>query len=76
MAVDALDHLTLLYAARDALIERASLAAVTDAAERLRAAVPADPLVPLLEAKARRMVVIDALLASSIVPELSDSAQV
>jgi hypothetical protein len=76
MAVDALDHLTLLYAARDALIERASHAAVTGAAERLRAAVPNDPLVPLLEAKARRIVVIDALLANSIVPELSDSAQV
>ena len=76
MPLDPLDHLTLLYAARDALVEHASLAAVRQAADRLRAAAPHDPLVPLLDAKARRMVIIAALLQQSLVPELSGSAEV
>ena len=76
MALDPLDHLTLLYAARDALVEHASLAEVTDAADRLRAAVPHDALLPLLDAKARRMVVITELLQQSLVPELSGGAEV
>jgi len=76
MAIDPLDHLTLLYAARDALVERVGVVEVREAAERLRAAVPNDPLVPMLEAKARRMAIIDALLTNSLVAELSDGAEV
>ena len=66
MELDTLDHLVLLYAARDALIERASHAEVIEAAANLRAAFPDDPLVPMLEAKARRILVIEDLLRQSL----------
>lgn len=76
MDLDALDHLVLLYAARDALGPEATRAQVTRAAEAFGAAFPDDPLVPMLEAKARRMVVIENLLRQSLMHEPSDRAEV
>ena len=70
MDVDALDYLTLVYGALDALQSDAHLGEVSDAADALRRVAAEHPLVAALDAKANRTAVIADLLHRSVAREI------
>jgi hypothetical protein len=70
MDVDALDYLTLVYGALDALQSDADSREVSDAADALRRVAAEHPLVAALDAKAHRTAVIADLLHRSVAREI------